>query len=107
MLTLHLDCTGKTPVTVEPMAVDGLLDELGQFHREVLKNDIRSATGEGIGFQRVAFLVHTQKTKSGRERNITIIKPDEYRYWTRSQAMRDADELAASIMKAGTKGAKR
>jgi hypothetical protein len=33
-------------------------------------------------------------------RNITIIKPDEYRYWTRSQAMRDADELAEAIMQA-------
>jgi hypothetical protein len=29
---------------------------------------------------------------------IYLIKPDKIRYWTRSMALRDADEVAADIM---------
>ncbi|MEK6258076.1 MAG: N-6 DNA methylase [Planctomycetota bacterium] len=108
MVTLHLDWQGRPPMTIEPIAADGLLDQLGAFHRDVLSKKVRSATGDGLGFQRVAFFFHSHQVNHVRVRNLTIIKPDEYRYWTRSQAMRDADELAASIMKAaGRKGAKR
>jgi len=32
--------------------------------------------------------------------NLSIVKPDECRYWTRSMAMRDADQLANAIQKA-------
>ncbi|HRI66017.1 MAG TPA: N-6 DNA methylase [Polyangium sp.] len=108
MVTLHLDWQGRAPLTIEPIAANGLLDELSRFHRDVLSKKVRSANGEGLGFQRVAFFFHAHQEKLVRVQNLTVIKPDEYRYWTRSQAMRDADELAASIMKAADrKGAKR
>jgi hypothetical protein len=105
MVTIHLDWIGRDPLTIEPIAADGLLDRLASFHRDVLAKRARSATGEGLGFQRVAFFFHAHRADHGRVPNLTIIKPDEYRYWTRSQAMRDADELAAAIMQAaGGKG---
>ena len=108
MVTIHLDWVGRAPLTIEPIEADRLLDELASFHREVLGKKVRSATGDGLGFQRVAFFFHTHRAEHGRVRNLTIIKPDEYRYWTRSQAMRDADELAAAIMQAaGRKGSGR
>jgi hypothetical protein len=108
MVTLHLNWEGRAPLTIEPIAADGLLDKLSTFHRDVLSKKERSANGEGLGFQRVAFFFHAHQEKHVRVQNLTIIKPDEYRYWTRSQAMRDADELAGSIMEAaGRKGAKR
>ena len=107
MLTLHLDWIDRSPVTIEQIAVDGLLDQIGTFHRNILSETVRCATHDGLGFQRVAFLIHSRDIGPTRVRNVTIIKPDERRYWTRSQAMRDADELASSIMRAGTKGAKR
>lgn len=107
MVTLHLDAEGRDPLTYERMTTDGLFDELSRFHRDVLGKKVRSVNGAGIGFQRVAFFFHAHQEKSGRVQNLTIIKPDEYRYWTRSQAMRDADELAAAIMKAAARrGAK-
>jgi len=108
MVTIHLDWAGREPLTIEPIAAESLLDELASFHRDVLAKKVRSATGLGLGFQRVAFFFHAHRAEQGRVRNLTIIKPDEYRYWTRSQAMRDADELAAAIMQAaGGKGSGR
>ena len=32
---------------------------------------------------------------------VLLLKPDQRRYWTRSQALRDADELAVTIQAAG------
>ena len=100
MMTVHLDWVGRAPLTIEPVEADGLLDKLATFHRDVLSCEVRSLAGEGLGFQRVAYFFHAQQTAGGRVRNITIIKPDEYRYWTRSLAMRDADELASAILRA-------
>jgi hypothetical protein len=108
MVTVHLDWAGRAPLTIEPIEADRLLDELASFHRGLLSKKVRSATGDGLGFQRVAFFFHTHRTEHGPVRNLTIIKPDEYRYWTRSQAMRDADELAVAIMQAaGRRGSGR
>ena len=108
MVTLHLDWKDRNPLTIEPMSADGLYDRLADFHKNILSKKVRSATGQGLGFQRVAFFVHSHQVNHKRVQNVTIIKPDEYRYWTRSQAMRDADELAASILTAAhRKGTKR
>ena len=108
MVTIHLDWVGRAPLTIEPIEADRLFDELASFHRDLLGKKVRSATGDGLGFQRVAFFFHTHRAEHGRVRNLTIIKPDEYRYWTRSQAMRDADELAVAIMQAaGRRGSRR
>ena len=105
MVTLHFDWPGRKPLTVEHIEADGLLDELAKFHRDSLQGRTRTANGTGLGFQRVAFFFHSHQAEHGRVRNLTIIKPDERRYWTRSLAMRDADDLAAAIFKAaGWKG---
>lgn len=98
ILTIHLDSEDHSGICIEPIEADGLLDMLSAFHREVLSKKARSATGNGLGFQRVAFFFHANEVVRGQVQNLTIIKPDEYRYWTRSQAMRDADDLATAII---------
>lgn len=100
MVTVHLNWVERSPLTIETIASDGLLDGLASFHRDVLGGKLHSASGNGSGFRRVAFFFHSHEERTGRVQNLTIIKPDEYRYWTRSQAMRDADELATAIMQA-------
>jgi hypothetical protein len=102
MLTIHLDAPHRDGVKIEQMEADGLLDELAKFHAEQLKQKIRDATGGGLGFQRVAYLFQSARENGNRVMNLTIVKPDERRYWTRSMAMRDADQLAAAIRKAAT-----
>lgn len=105
MLTLHFDWPGREAVTIEAISSDGLLDLLGKFALKALNKNSSGANGEGFGFQRVAYLFHGHETDQGRVRSLTIIKPDERRYWARSIAMRDADDLGAAILKAaGWKG---
>ncbi len=100
MLTIHLGRKQRPLIKSEETSATGLLDEMSGFHRDLLKKKGRTSTDGGMGFQRVAFLFHSADGKDGNEQNLTIIKPDECRYWTKSQAMRDADELAGSIVNA-------
>jgi hypothetical protein len=101
VVTIHIGENQEMPIQVKPISAQGLLDNLASFHRDILSKKARSAMGEGIGFQRVAFLFNRSKGQLGTVQNLTIIKPDECRYWTRSQAMRDADDLSAAILQAG------
>jgi len=100
MVTFHLDAPLGDGFKCEIIEEDGLLDELAKFHASILKQKSRDATGNGLGFQRVAYLFQPRREGSKRWMNLTIVKPDECRYWTRSMAMRDADQLAAAIRKA-------
>ncbi len=79
-----------------------MLDKLAEFHNDQLTQKPRDATGNGIGFQRVAYFFHPSRENGVRVMHLTIVKPDERRYWTRSMAMRDADQLAAAIRKASS-----
>jgi hypothetical protein len=84
------------------MEADGLLDKLADFHSSQLKQRSRSTSGNGLGFQRVAYLFHPSREGGKSTMHLTIVKPDERRYWTRSTAMHDADQLASAISKAAT-----
>jgi len=55
----------------------------------------------GIGFQRIARIFLRHKAPTGESiPTVLYLKPDQRRHWTRSQALRDADELSASIFAA-------
>ena len=52
----------------------------------------------GIFYQRVA-RIYTSTTWNGEQvPTVYLVKPDKIRYWTRSMALRDADEVSADIM---------
>lgn len=102
MLTIHLDAPQSSDVRYTDMESDGLLDKLAEFHAGVLKQKSRAASGSGLGFQRVAYLLYSSRQDGKRVMNLSIVKPDERRYWTRSMAMRDADQLAIALSKAAT-----
>ncbi|WP_331608806.1 hypothetical protein [Povalibacter sp.] len=100
MITLRLDAADAKPVSVEPIRVDGLLDRLSEFHSHQLQPGASGSSVAGSGFQRVAYLFHAGSEGGMRVMNLTIVKPDECRYWSRSMAMRDADQLAGTIITA-------
>ena len=100
MITVHLDSPLHDSVTSEPINKDGLLDELAKFRSDLLQQKTRNPIGSGLGFQRVAYLFQPGREGKKHWMNLTIFKPDECRYWTRSMAMRDADQLAIAIRKA-------
>ena len=53
--------------------------------------------GSGIGYQRIARMYTTIEFEEQMVPAILVIKPDFIRFWTRSVAMRDGDEIAADI----------
>ena len=57
-----------------------------------------SSDNGGIFYQRVA-RIYTSTTWNGEQvPTVYLVKPDKIRYWTRSMALRDADEVSADIM---------
>jgi len=103
LAAIHLDWPGREPLTIEPMSKDTLLKELRLLYKDALSRRSRALSGNGLGFQRVAFLFHSHVEGGRRIPSLYIIKPDQRRYWTRSLAMRDADQLAGAILGAASR----
>ncbi len=102
MVAIHLDWPRRRRlIQREVLNSEQLRAELSDFYAEL--QQVRSRHGTpvtaGLGFRRVARLFVTHVTESGdRIPTVLIVKPDERRYWSRSQGLRDADELAAVIV---------
>jgi len=105
MVAIHLEWPNQRKlIKHDVMTSKGLLAQMSDFFKKRL--GVRSRSGEqltaGIGFQRVARLFITHETDDGvKVPTVLMLKPDQRRYWTRSQALRDADELAVTIQSAG------
>jgi hypothetical protein len=101
MITVQLNKSTQKGVTVEAIDSSALFDELKKFYDEQLTRKARrSMIDGGLGFQRVAYLVRSDQKGAV---SLTLIKPDERRYWLRSIAMRDADQIASLLFKAADK----
>lgn len=103
MITLHLNDPDKHEQTFDVIDDSLLLDQLASFNRDSPTQSARA--GDAPVFGRIAFLFHP--SQQGHVTSLTIVKPDEYRYWTRSQAMSDADELASAILQAAGRETRR
>lgn len=104
MVAVHLDWPNQRKIIKhEIVSAKHLLGEMADFFKKQL--GVRSRGGEqltaGIGFQRVARLFITHTAGDGTKvPTVLLLKPDQRRYWTRSQALRDADELSLTIQSA-------
>jgi hypothetical protein len=105
MVAIHLDWPQRhLLIAKETMPLGRLREEMARFYRDQLGLRTRqgAAITSGIGFQRVVRLFISHRTPEGLTVPTTVfLKPDQRRCWTRSQALRDADELAAAIVSAG------
>lgn len=97
LLAIHLHWPGRKPVQVEPVESDALLQRLAKLYADCMKAPDK---GAGFYFERSARIYAPHPTPSGRVASVFLIKPDQRRQWTRSMAMRDADDVAAEIMRA-------
>lgn len=101
MVAIHLDWPQQPRLlTKESMEPNLLRSELARFYAEQLT--VRTRDGapitSGLGFRRVARIFITHEPGDGAKiPTVLFVKPDQRRYWTRSQGLRDADELAAAI----------
>ena len=54
---------------------------------------------EKVGYQRIARVFDVWQMEGKSVPTVLLVKPDEVRYWTRSIAMRDADDVSLTILK--------
>jgi hypothetical protein len=82
---------GKSPTTdIEELPVE-------KARKMILGLSEKTAAGN-IFYRRILRVYLTEKSPSGTIPTIYVVKPHEERYWTRSSAMRDADEITADLM---------
>jgi hypothetical protein len=97
LVAIHLDSPGESLVRLENITSPSLIKRLRKLDAKFLKSRKRRAEG-GIFYQRVARVYDTMLVEGREVPTVFIVKPDQKRYWTRSMAMRDADEVAGDIM---------
>jgi len=97
VVAVHLDWPGHAALEIEKTNSDTLLQRLAKLYRDYMK---ASDKATGFLFERSARLYAPHRTNEGKVPTIFLIKPDQRRQWTSSMAMRDADEVAAEIMRA-------
>lgn len=87
LVAIQLDWPERAAVTIESDSPE-LRNRLKELNTKILQRS------EDSVYQRVARIYE----EVGSVPTIFLIKPDQVRYWTRSSALRDADEVAADIM---------
>jgi len=95
LVAIHLDWNREDEIAVEPVDSEELCQRLLELDAKFLRlGDTRRG---GIFFQRIARVY--VEVRQGRRKipTVYIVKPDRVRYWTRSAALRDADEVAADV----------
>ena len=96
LVAIHLNKPIHKGVKIEPIDSQNLLERLQRLNDLFLQQD--TANTGGIFYQRVARIYESYQWQSEKVPTIYLIKPDKIRYWTRSMALRDADEVSADIM---------
>jgi hypothetical protein len=96
LVAIHLNKSIHDGVKVEVINSQVLLDRLNKLNNLFMEQD-NTDTG-GIFYQRVARVYTSTEWHGEQVPTVYLIKPDKIRYWTRSMALRDADEVSADIM---------
>lgn len=97
LVAIHLDTPWESFVRVEGITSASLIKRLKKLNATFLESTKRPSEG-GIFYRRVARIYDGMLLDGQEIPSILIVKPDQVRYWTRSMAMRDADEVAGDIM---------
>ncbi|NES25529.1 MAG: SAM-dependent DNA methyltransferase, partial [Symploca sp. SIO3E6] len=100
LVAIYLNKSVHDGVKVETINSQSLLSRLHRLNNLFIQQD-DAGTG-GIFYQRVARVYASTEWHEEQVPTVYLIKPDKLRYWTRSMALRDADEVSADIMLAWT-----
>jgi hypothetical protein len=94
LVAIHLNNSTSEEIRVERIDSHDLLERLKTLNELFI--DQEGSNEGGIFYQRVARIYDS--SSFSRVPTVYLIKPDRLRYWTRSSALRDADEVSADIM---------
>lgn len=93
LVAFHFELKREHDVIEEPIGRGSLAERLRNIYRKLAIDE-----EHGISYRRIA-RVFDLWTMDGKEvPTVLLVKPDESRYWTRSMAMRDADEVSQEIL---------
>jgi hypothetical protein len=95
LVAIHLDWPRDEKIVVEPIDSPALCEQLMELDQKWLTAG--QANRGGIFYQRVAMVYSEFQDQRRSIPTVYIVKPDRIRYWTRSAALRDADEVAADV----------
>ena len=96
LVAIYLNKSIYDGIKIEPINSQDLLNLLEKLNKLFMAQP--SSDNGGIFYQRVA-RIYTSTTWNGEQvPTVYLVKPDKIRYWTRSMALRDADEVSADIM---------
>jgi N-6 DNA Methylase len=96
LVAIHLDWPDREKIVVEQIDSPDLWNNLQELNKKFFETN---NAGGGILYQRIARVYNTVRHGRRTVPTIFLIKPDQIRYWLRSTALRDADEMAADIMR--------
>ncbi|MDD1414713.1 N-6 DNA methylase [Dolichospermum sp. ST_con] len=96
LVAIYLNKPDSEGVHIKSIDSPDLMECLENLNKLYLERGSRE--DGGIFYQRVARIYDSVELNGVKIPTIYLIKPDKIRYWTRSMALRDADEVAADIM---------
>lgn len=96
LIAVHFDWPGQSAIRIESIDSPKLINYLLEIDKRLLKNSLD--TSGGIFYRRVVRVYDSLVIDGRTVPTIFLIKSDQIRYWTRSMAMRDADEVAGDIV---------
>ncbi len=96
LVAIYLNKSDSEGVHIKSIDSPDLMEHLKNLNKLYLERG--SIEDGGIFYQRVARIYDSVELNGVKIPTIYLIKPDKIRYWTRSMALRDADEVAADIM---------
>lgn len=96
LVVIYLNRSDREGVEIEPIQSLALMAELEKLNQLFVRGE--NAENGNIFYQRTAKIYDSVRLKGESIPTIYFVKPDKIRYWTRSMALRDADEVAADLM---------
>ena len=93
MVAFHFGVARARDVSHEVVGPGELTEQLRRVDRI-----LNGSTEGGISFRRMARVFDVWSIDGRNVPTVLMVKPDEARYWTRSIAMRDADEVSGEIL---------
>ncbi len=96
LLAIYLNSPWEVKYKTEEINGAQLYKLLAQLHKRLMARG--SPNSGGVVFQRIARIYDVADIHDRKIPTVYMIKPDEVRCWTKSMALRDADEVTADIM---------
>ena len=100
LVAIHLNRPNCKGVQIEMINSSELLEIMDKLNKMLLERE--DTESGGIFYQRVAKVYASVELNGINIPTVYLVKPDKVRYWTRSMALRDADEVSADIMTSQT-----